>query len=158
QDPTYQLEPLATLGDSLALCRVSLSAGGLARGSLDVGAYEKGQIHLIEAGAEGRGRRGEEFAVDRLGDARVRLYERYAELVPDPLERNRIASISRAIAAQVGPPDFDRVAATLAPGVESVDHRILGTWSAHGAEAVLQNLRAFFDLSDNIAVRDDDVL
>src|SRR5206468_3839569 len=40
RDLTYRHEPLATLGDSLELSRVSLSATGVAGGKLDVGAYE----------------------------------------------------------------------------------------------------------------------
>src|SRR5262249_49705971 len=39
QDPTCRHQPLATLGDSLALCHVSLGASRLARGRFDVGGY-----------------------------------------------------------------------------------------------------------------------
>src|SRR5439155_671414 len=83
QDATLLHEPLATLGDSLALCRVSTSASGFAGGTFDVGAYEREQIILVEVDAHGRGQQSELFAADRLGDAVVRLYERYADLFPD---------------------------------------------------------------------------
>src|SRR5207245_1351057 len=54
QDPTCRHEPLASLGDSLALCRLSLSASGFVSAKFDVGAYEREDIHLIEADAQGR--------------------------------------------------------------------------------------------------------
>ena len=51
--PWLRIEPLATLGDSLALCRWSTSAGGseLIR---DLGASERDQIVLFEVDAQGR--------------------------------------------------------------------------------------------------------
>src|SRR6185295_4173832 len=52
--PTCRHEPLATLGDSLALCRVSTSASGFAGGKFDVGAYEREEIILTEVDAKGR--------------------------------------------------------------------------------------------------------
>src|SRR5262249_57148324 len=46
-----------------------------------------------------------------------------------------------------------------APAMEVVDHRTLGTWSAHGAEEFLRHLRSLFDLAEDVAIRhDDDVL
>ena len=98
------------------------------------------QLILIEVDAQGRRRRHEVFASDRLGDAVVRLYERYAELLPDGPERARAAATARSVAAMLGPFDLDRCATVLAPAVEAVDHRILGTWSARGAEALLRAL------------------
>src|SRR5262249_42785558 len=118
QDPTCRQEPLATLGDSLALCRVSISASGIARGSFDVGAFRRVEIHLMEVDAQGRQRRGERFAIDRLGDAVVRLYERYAELLPDGPARARAAATARSVAAYSGPFDADRFAAAYAPDIE----------------------------------------
>src|SRR5439155_11878182 len=40
RDPTWRQEPLATLGDSLALIRLWMSASGFAGARFDVGAYE----------------------------------------------------------------------------------------------------------------------
>src|SRR5262249_11908840 len=87
RDPRYRHEPLAPLGDSLALCRELPSAGGFAGTNFDVGAYEKEQISLVEVDAEGNRARSEYFAADRLGDAIARLYGRYADLLPAGSER-----------------------------------------------------------------------
>ena len=157
QDPTCRHEPLATLGDSLALCRVSLGASGLARGGFDVGAYEKTEIHLIEADVQGRRRWTEVFATERLGDAVARLYARCAELLPAGPGRTRAAATARSVAAHAGPLDLDCLARAVAPAAELVDHRTLVTWSGRGAEAVLQHWRAWLVLVD-VTVRFDDIL
>jgi class 3 adenylate cyclase/tetratricopeptide (TPR) repeat protein len=158
QDLTFRHEPLAALGDSLALCRQSLSASSFTGGTLDVGAFEKEQVILIEADAPARARRTEEFALDRLGDAVARLYERYAELLPDGPERDRAAATARSVAATVGPFDLGRYAAAFASRVEAVDHRTLGTWSAHGTDALLEHFRSLLDLVDDAAMRAEDIL
>src|SRR5437667_2797199 len=54
--------------------------------------------------------------------------------------------------------DLDRIAATIAPAIEAVDHRTLGTWSARGAEAFLEHFRAVLELTDDAASRPDEVL
>src|SRR5262249_49406810 len=105
EDPAFRQEPLATLGDSLALCRWSRSATGLRGGALDVGAFEMQEMLLIEVDALGRHLRGEIFASDRLGDAVARLYERYADLLPDGPARVRAAATARSVAA-MGPLSF----------------------------------------------------
>src|SRR5262249_62178829 len=69
EEPTCRLEPLATLGDLLALFRVSTSASRFVGGTFDVGAYQKEEIHLVEVDARGRCLGGEGFAVDQLGNA-----------------------------------------------------------------------------------------
>src|SRR5262249_38024785 len=152
------VEPLATLGDSLALSRESTSASGFVGRTFDVGPYEIVAMSVIEVDAQGRQRRRETFAADRLGDAIVRLYERYAQLLPDGPERARAAAIARSVAVRTGPLDLDCWAAALAPGIESVDHRTLGTCSAHGAEEMLRHLDSLRDLSDDVAARIDDIL
>ena len=88
----------------------------------------------------------------------MRLYERYAELLPDGPARIRAAATVRSIAGWVGPFDLDRFGATLAPAVEAVDHRTLGTWSAQGKEALLEHMRALVALAEGIVLCDDDVL
>ncbi|MFI5053854.1 MAG: DUF4440 domain-containing protein, partial [Acidimicrobiia bacterium] len=161
RNPTFHNEPLATLGNSLGLTRFQMSASGLVSGTLDMGAYEREEVVLTEVDAQGQIRRNEFFASDRLGDAIVRLYERYAELLPAGPELERAAATARSVAAMMGPYDLDHVdgyARAFAPGIESVDHRMLGTWFAHGADAALQNLRSWFDLSDDIVARVDDIL
>jgi class 3 adenylate cyclase/tetratricopeptide (TPR) repeat protein len=156
--PMNRHEPLATLGDSLALCLSFVSARGYAGDDLDVGAYERPRIILTEVDAQGRARREDSFAADHLGDAVARLYERYAGLLPEGPERDRAAAMSRSFGAFVGPIELDRFAAAFAAEVESVDHRILGTWSARGRQGVLEHYRAVIELTANAEHRDDDVL
>jgi hypothetical protein len=105
----------------------------------------------------GRYRRAEVFAADRLGDAVVRLYERWAELLPDGVARAGGVVTARSVAAVVGRIELDRLAGSVAPAIEYVDHRILGTWSARGAEAAVQHWRSWLGLVD-VATRFDDVL
>src|SRR5437764_4644624 len=54
--------------------------------------------------------------------------------------------------------DLDRIAAAIAPAIEVVDHRTLGTWSARGAEAFLEHFRALHEVTDDAATRSDEVL
>src|SRR5262249_10043921 len=61
-------------------------------------------------------------------------------------------------AAKVGPGAPDRLAPANAPAIEVVDHRMLGTWSARGAEAVRQHTRSLLEVADEVAQRDDDIL
>src|SRR5262249_29359369 len=96
-------EALATLGDSLALCRRSVSADGVGEGDLDVGPWSIGTIVLIEVDAQGRRLRQEVFAERCLGDAVARLYARYAETVPTGAERERAAATARTVATMRPP-------------------------------------------------------
>src|SRR5262249_1528088 len=148
RDPKCHGEPLATLGDSLALFRMSMSASGLVGRTLDVGPYEREEIHLVEVDAQGRRRWGEVFAVNHLGDAVPGLYEPYADFLPNGPARTRAAAIARSVAAIRGPVELDRWAATWAPAMEVVDHRMLGSWSARGAEEALRHWRAWLELAD----------
>jgi len=151
-------EPLATLGNSLALCRsfVSFSASGV--DDAPFGAVPTENILLIEVDAHGQRVRTEFFALDRLGDAVARLYERYADLLPDGPGRARAAATANSIAAMVGPPNLDRYGAAFATDVEFVDHRTLGFGAARGAERMLSAFRALFEMADDISVRVDDIL
>jgi class 3 adenylate cyclase/ketosteroid isomerase-like protein len=158
RNPAVATEPLATLGDSLALGRISTSASGFVGRTFDVGAYEKEEIELIEVDAQGRRRRREVFTVARLGDAVARLYERYADILPDGPARARAAATARSVAMMLGPFDPERYAPAFAAAIEVVDHRILGTWSAQGAEAFLRHFRALRELADDLVMREDEVL
>src|SRR5262249_32939770 len=145
EDPACRHEPLATLGDSLGLFRHSTSATRFVGGTVDVGAYERELLCLTEVDAQGRSRRTEAFATDHLGDAVVRLYDRYAELRPEGPAHPRAAATARSVALH-RPVDLARYAASLSPAVELVDHRTLGTWSARGAEELLRHWSSAFDL------------
>jgi ketosteroid isomerase-like protein len=159
QDPVFRTEPLATLGESLVLHHWSISASGVAGGKFDVGAYENDGILLIEVDTQGRARRREAFAPDHLGDAVLRLYERYPETLPDGPARTRAAVIARFLAWLGRDFELDRAAQAVAPSVEYVDHRrIIGVGSLHGAEAFLQMMRTERELSASALHRMDDVL
>src|SRR5262249_45670245 len=62
--PTFHNEPLATLGESLALGRLSRSASGLTSEKFDVGAYEGEEVILIEVDERGQRTHAEMFAAD----------------------------------------------------------------------------------------------
>ncbi len=156
RDLSYQIEPLATLGDSLALCHQSTSASGIDAKDVHIGPYEAEQFDVVDADPAGRARRVELFAANQLGDGVARLYERYAELLPDGPERERAAAIARSVALTLFDPDIAVTA--FAPGVEAVDHRMLSTHSAQGAAAVLQHLRAWRDLATDLTTQIDDIL
>jgi hypothetical protein len=105
--------------------------------------------------ARGQNRRAELFAPDRLGDAVARLYERYAELLPDGGARTRAAATARSVTALLGPPNGWR----FAPDIEAIDHRgAVGYGSVRGADAVAAVFRALFDLMDDIVAHTEDVL
>src|SRR5262249_13416032 len=155
-DLTSRHESLATLGDSLALFRQTVSASGVARGNFDIGAYEDERIFVVGTDSTGRRSRAEVFPAHRLGDAIARLDERYAELPPDGPARTRAAATARSVAALLmGPYDPDRHATACAPAIEVVDHRILGTWSVRGPDAFLQNLRSWLAIAGDIVNRVD---
>jgi class 3 adenylate cyclase len=157
-DPRLSHETLATLGESLELFKQRRSISALVEGeSIDAGAVLVDDLPLVEVDARGSIRRAEIFASDHLGDAIKRLYERYAELLPEGEQRERAATTARSLAVLQGPADIDVWVAAMAPDMEQVDHRLLGTWSARGAAEVLGHLRALLEVSDG-ALRVDDVL
>src|SRR5439155_23759384 len=142
-----------------ALCRQTTSGSGVARANLDVGAWEMEKIVLVEVDSEGRRRRTEFFAPRRLDDAIVRLYECYADLVPDGPEHVRAASIARSVAAVVEAFDLDRYATAFAPTIEAVDRRSVIGWGAvRGAEEVLRTLRALLEVAADLSTRIDHIL
>ena len=133
-------EVMASLGDALALTHHTISLEGFVEDHLtSLGAVEIDEVVLIEVDAQRRIRRFEIFPVERLGDALVRLYERYAELLPEVAQRTRIAGISRSVAAHIGAIDLDRLRLVFDPLLRCVDHRVLGTWSAGTAEEMLRH-------------------
>jgi hypothetical protein len=135
-----------------------VSSSGTVRDAMDVGPFESEILVVVEVDRHGRCRRSEWFAPDRLDAAIARIYERYAELVRGGPERARAATIARAVSRWVGPFELEAAASVLAPAVESVDHRILGTWSVAGKDALLAHLHALVTVAEGVVVREDDVL
>ncbi len=153
----FRNEPLATLGDSIALCRWSVS-GSSAEYVLDAGAWDRAQLFLFEVDAQGRRGRTEVFAADRLGDAIIRLYERYAELPPDGPGRTRAAETARSVATLGGLLTPERVAAAIDPAVELLDHRAAGFGALRGAQEVARAIATAFEVGEGLAERCHDVL
>jgi len=152
-------EPMATLGDSLGLVRHRVSLEGLAEAHLAAfGVSEIEEIIIWEADEQGRCRAAEIFAPEQLGSAVARLYERYAELLPEGPARARVAAVARSLAAWNGPVDLDRLATAYAPSARHMDHRVFGTWSARDAAELLDHFRLQLDRAADFAARYDDVL
>ena len=79
RDTRLAHEPLAALGEVLALCRRRTSFSALAEDDVaPFGSVERDDIVLIEADANGAQRRAEFFAADHLGDAVARTAPRPA--------------------------------------------------------------------------------
>src|SRR5262249_39684347 len=108
-------ESLATLGDSLALFRHTVSASGVLRGNCDIGAYEIERLFVAETDSTGRRSRVEAFHTPRLGDAIARLYARHADLLPDGPARVRAAVTARSVEGLLDPFNIDRIAGALHP-------------------------------------------
>ena len=158
EGPMSRHEPLATLGDALALCLVSTSASAYSGENIDVGSYDREDIGLFEVDASGRRRWCEFFAVNRLGDGVARLYERYAELLPAGPARDRAAGTARSLSAMLGPVVADRWAKAVAPDIEFIDHRLIGLGRAHGSNSVMRGIPSLLETTDESQHRIDEVL
>src|SRR5262249_645634 len=146
-DGELAFEPLATLGDALALFRQRVSASAATGKKFDFGPYEVELFALLEVDGEGRRRLTEVFAIERLGDAVARLYQRYAEILPDGPVRARAAATARSVAAVLNRlRDPDVYATVLAPAVEFIDHQPVGLPPGRGAKAFLRGLRTLIEL------------
>jgi len=157
-DLEFRLEVLATLGDSLCLLRRLVTASGTAGGRFDVGAFEIESIIVQEVDAAGRLTISEVFASDHLLQAIARLHARWAEILPDGLERTRAAGIARGLAAFEGPLDADRIVSGYDSSIVNVDYRSLGLWSFEGREAGRRQFRAQSELAADFSRRIDDIL
>jgi hypothetical protein len=155
----FRQEMLASLGDTLALDRHVTTVEGLRDPAMaGFGLSEFHELSLLEVDAEGRWLRSEIFAADRLADGIVRLYERYAELLPEGEERTRAGATARSLAALFGPVDLERWAPALSPSAGIVDHRVLHTWTATNADEYLSQFRHQLALAPDFASRTEDVL
>lgn len=154
--PRLRQDVLATLGDSLALCRSSMSfTAPPGTDQTEVGPQRE-VIVLVETDAAGCLSRIESFAADRLGEATVRLYARWAEHAA-PEDRPRAAVVARAVAA-TRQPDPDALAGLLAPHLAFADRRRLGMGGARGADAYLLGLRSLLDAARDLVNEDEPLL
>jgi tetratricopeptide (TPR) repeat protein len=154
----FRMHPFATLGDSLALTRYVWSGSAADNAAFPVGDFARDGLMLIEADGMGRATLMEEFAVDRLGDAIVRLYGWHAERLPEGPARTRTATIARVVSAQLGRLDLDRMAASMSADLELSDHRTVGVGAVHGADGFRAVLGALFETAADLANRVDDVV
>ncbi|HVN84362.1 MAG TPA: nuclear transport factor 2 family protein [Candidatus Binatia bacterium] len=159
RDPHYEVEPIATLGERLLLFRRRTRASGDTRGRYDVGPYENEAFQLFEVDASGLCRNAEVFAVDHLGDAVTRLYERYAELLPEGAERARAAATARSVQVVApGSIDLDGYTEVFRSDVAIVDHRVLGLGSSIGPQMLFRSMAAAREVGDQLMSRPQDVL
>ena len=158
-ESAFAHEPLASLGDSLALCRMRSTAAGSTVHGIPVGATEVPYLLLIEADEQGSARAIEIFGEDKLGESIARLYERYAALAPAGPERERAARAAFSLGTPLrASGDLARIAEALAPDFVGVDHRHLSNWSLQGAAAYVAHLRALQEVADDIEFRQLDVV
>lgn len=158
-EPALVHEPLATFGDALALCRLRSTASGSTAYGIPTGATEVPYVIVVEADEQGRARRIDIFAEEKLDDAIAVLYERHAELLPDGPERARAAATAASFAGVLGAnADPERLAPVLAPEIEGVDHRHLANWSLRGAEAYLAHLRSLHEVAADVSFGREEIL
>jgi AAA ATPase domain/SnoaL-like domain len=153
-------EPLATLGESLVLCRRRFSFESVTReGEGEAfGATNNDAFVLAEVDAHGQRVRTEFFDLDRLGDAVAQLYRRYAELLGDGAGRERAGAAARSAAALLGRPDLGAYAAAFAPDIEFADHRRGGFPRGRGIEHMLRHFHVLLELASDVTVGVDDIL
>jgi ketosteroid isomerase-like protein len=152
----FRHEPLATLGDALALSRLRVATNRIAIDDIDAGPVDFDHLVLVEVNGKGQRVRSEFFAPTELAAAITRLYERHAALVPDGPERERAAATARAL--DLGSMQPESVARRVAPEVELVDHRTAGLPPTRGAEALARVLAVAFEIADDAVDRLDDIL
>jgi class 3 adenylate cyclase len=156
RDLHFEAEPVAALGDTLALVRCTVSGSGVSSPRLDVGDYSVEQ-YFVEYAERGRFC-NERFGGDHLGDAVVRLYEHYVELLPPGAERDRAAATAHSVAALLVPIDPDLWATAIAPDVEWAGQGPVAYPPGRGAQTLLNATRGFLDVGSIETQRTDDVL
>src|SRR5262249_753538 len=107
---------------------------------LDVGGFAGEELDLVQTDAEGRAERIETFGVDHLADAVARLYELYADSLPDGPPRARPVAPARPLAPMLTAP----LDADLSPAALGSGHRggrppnvgnLVRAWSGRDAAA-----------------------
>jgi ketosteroid isomerase-like protein len=94
----WRSTPWATLGPSWGLFHREMAASGAVGARVDVGPYEIVDVAIYGSDPQGRIRHCENFALDKLRSAITRLYECYAESLPEGPARTRAARIARTTA------------------------------------------------------------
>jgi hypothetical protein len=157
-DVQLRSELIATLGEWLSLSHHRISASGSRAGAFDVGAHTNEYLQLLEVDGTGLIQRLEFFGTDRLSDALIRLYERYAVGLPEGSERELATKVARSVAAWSGPIELDVMRRHANPSCQNVDHRHLHTWSTRGLDELLVHYGLQLELAPDFALRDEAVL
>lgn len=158
-ESAFAHEPLASLGDSLALCRMRSTASGSTVHGIPVGATDVPYLLLIEADERGSARHIEIFGDDRLADAVARLYERHAAQLPEGAARERAAATARCVETFVhAMPDVERWATAFAPDVAVADHRTAGVGIVRGRAEWIATMQALVELSSDVTYSQEDIL
>ncbi|MGJ8668753.1 MAG: nuclear transport factor 2 family protein [Oceanococcus sp.] len=154
QEPYYQIEVLATLGDALQLGRHVFGATSATSKNFDVGAYENVRIQIDDR-EEGI----EVFDTKHLGDAVARLYERYAASLPEGPEQAKATGLAKIIQAGTGRIDHERLKPHWSGDVQLVDHRTAGMGSVVGRDAVTQAISVMaVELTEDFAGQFDEIV
>jgi hypothetical protein len=137
---------LATRGDRLALLRARFEGSGG-----DVGPSDVEFLQIIEVDLHGDAVAVVAFDPDDLHAAYVELDERYAagEAAPHAAGWERNQRFWRALAAR----DWEKLAATFAPGFVLEDHRPLGLLASLSADDYVASVRALLDLRPDATLR-----
>ncbi len=150
--PSYQFEPLATLGPHLLLGLRHIRSSGAKGKHFDVGEYAHTSVTLTESDDESRMRYAEVFAENKLGEAMVRMHERYAGSLPEGPLRQQALNRVETLRAVCGALDVDRMAQYIAADVQHFDHRLAGVGELSGAAAMVNSLRVMIhEMSEHTA-------
>jgi class 3 adenylate cyclase/ketosteroid isomerase-like protein len=157
-------ELLATLGDGLALYRIVHTVSAIEDGTLgDWGETDLATIHLAHVSPTGLVTRAEDFPIEELTAAVIRMYEMHADTLPAGEARDRATAVARSIALRFGTPDPDTPEQVLAPDVRARDNRSIGFGTGGGTDhvgvGVVRALVAtLHDTAEDLAVAMEDVL
>lgn len=154
----FEHVPLASLGDSLALCHGHVSIGAGALDGHAVGSADMSSILLLEVDSDGRRKHTEFFAPEQLTRAITGLYARWGELQPDPRARNAVAKTVRALGVVFTfdpSSDLDEV---LVEEPTFLDHRLLGMPSGSDRETHHAGRGSLVGSADELALHLDEIL
>jgi hypothetical protein len=151
-------EPIASLGDRLALSRIRVAMAGAELRRMSLGEFEIDELTVATVDEHGRLVQIVGYPARRLGDALVALYERYAELVGAE-DRARATVTAASLKAMYGAPhSVDVLRAALHADVVTIDHRPGAPPPSRGAGALLRSTFDGAGVGSDIVVRVDDVL
>jgi len=142
---------LATRGDRLALSRDRVEVA-----DRDLGPSEIESLSVTEVDEQGESFATVRFDSDDIAAAYAELDARYA--AGEGARDAQWAKVSEAYTRAIAARDWDAVAARLAPDLVVNDHRLFGWETLRGPTAVIESLKAMFDLAPDAQIRVDHVI